>query len=103
MSDHIDRAAEVIERASEIVSGAMFGLTTPSMVLAIVTDLYAHDLLASPEHDAAVAARALRQVADALDAEDSNEWANDADWEAVRIIGLIRDRADLYERDGATS
>ena len=51
MSDQINRAAQII-------SGAMFGLTTESMVLAIARDLDAAGLLTSPEHDAAVAAKA---------------------------------------------
>ena len=53
--------------------------------------------LATPAHDAAVAAKALREAADALNAEDSNEWADEADREAVRIIELIRDRADRID------
>lgn len=57
---------DVTERARRIVSGAMFGLTTPMMVDAIVTDLDAAGLLVTPERDAAVAARALREAADRL-------------------------------------
>ena len=51
MNDHIDRTAQII-------SGAMFGLTTESMVLAIAGALDAAGLLASTEHDATVAERA---------------------------------------------
>lgn len=54
------------------------------------------------EHDASVAVKALRRVARALDAEDSNEWADAADQEAVRIIRLIRDEADRIERNATT-
>lgn len=60
-------------------------------------------ILVTPERDAKVAAKALREAADALDAEDSNEWADDADLEAVRIIGLLRDRADRIEREASES
>ena len=43
------------ERAAEAIERAMFGLTTPSMVAAIVAELDSAGLLVSPERDAAVA------------------------------------------------
>lgn len=42
---------DVTERARQIVTGAMFGLTTPMMVDAIVSDLADAGLLVTPEHD----------------------------------------------------
>ena len=49
-------ADNVTERARRIVSGAMFGLTTPMMVDAIVSDLDAAGLLVSPAREAEVRA-----------------------------------------------
>ena len=72
-------------------------------VVFLVQSMSAAGLLATPEHDARVAAKALRDVADVLNAEESNEWADDADLEAVRIIELLRDRADVIEREGGAS
>jgi hypothetical protein len=54
------------------------------------------------QHDAEVAATALEQAADALDAEDDSDepagWARDK--EAVRIIALLRARAARLRATG---
>lgn len=98
MSDQIDRAAQII-------SGAMFGLTTESMVLAVARDLDAAGLLASPEHDAAVAARVLRDAADALEADAAGPGhglgAHDAG--IFHAALRLRERADRIEREGGES
>lgn len=99
MSEYIERAAEVIDRASEVVAGAMFGLTTPSMLLAVVTDLYAEDLLVTPEHDAAVAAKALRDAAE----YDHEDHATEIALGGIDYVrGWLAARADRIEREATT-
>lgn len=51
-------------------------------------------LAAYRKHDAAVAAKALREAADVLNAEESSGWA---------ILALLRDRADAIEREAGES
>ena len=64
MSDHIARAAEVLHKAWI----DRCGVTSPTRdhVHVFARALDAAGLLATPEHDAAVAARALREAADRL-------------------------------------
>lgn len=85
---------DVTERARQIVSGAMFGLTTPMMVDAIVSDLDAAGLLATPEHDAAVAAKALREAAD----EMRHIFLHKGTTLGMPADDWLLDRADSIER-----
>ena len=74
-----------IDRAAEVITRTMFGLITPSMSRNIADDLHAAGLLATPAHDAAVAAKALREAADGFSDPDDpchhSEPLNEvADW-----------------------
>ena len=84
-------ADNVTERARQIVTGAMFGLTTPTMVDAIVSDLADAGLLVTPEHDAAVAVKTLREAAGDMDDTDDPDaiHVNNGD-----IDKWLRARAD---------
>lgn len=88
--------SDYIEHASEIVHGAMFGLTTPAMVRAIVSDLDSNGLLATPAHDAAV----LREAMASMEDEDGREWPFNGLDEMLRWLG---ERADAIEREGGVS
>lgn len=99
---------DVTERARQIVTGAMFGLTTPMMVDAIVSALADAGLLVSPGHDAAVAAKALREVADEVGqmlADDSGCELNAEMLASMRdpkhLMAWLRVRAS--EREGGAS
>lgn len=98
-------ADNVTERARRIVSGAMFGLTTPMMVDAIVSDLDAAGLLVTPEHDAAVAAKALREAADdvraTLNVDQSRPLTIEQAMHAVDF--WLRGRADRIGREAGES
>lgn len=90
-------ADNVTERARRIVSGAMFGLTTPMMVDAIVSDLDAAGLLASPEHDRKVAAHTFRWAADQMEpAGPPLPGAMRHGWSAA--VKTLRDLADESDR-----
>lgn len=71
MSDPIDDAVEVITRA-------MFGLTTPSMSREIAYHLHAAGLLVTPAHDAAVAAKAWAEGHAAGRDYQADGWNSDA-------------------------
>ena len=68
-------------------------------------ELDAAGLLASPEHDAAVAARVLRDAADALEADAAGPGhglgAHDAG--IFHAALRLRERADRIEREGGAS
>ena len=94
-----------IDRAAEVITRTMFGLITPSMSRNIADDLHAAGLLATPAHDAAVAAKALREAADDAHHIDP-EWES-ALWIAhhrkerggvyVPVPDWLRERADRIE------
>ena len=136
MSDHITRAASMIERAQ-------YGITTPMMSRNIADDLDAAGLLAkyprlevegewlievvdyhtcgagpgsgaghepgcgtipvgrlaTPAHDAAVAAKALREAADEVygDARFAGQY-----WHTLSAASWLRERAGHIEREGET-
>ena len=83
MSDHLDRAAEVLGGLDER--------------LALLDEA---GLLASPEHDAAVAAKALREAADDMDDTDDPDaiYVYNGD-----IDKWLRARADRIEREAGES
>lgn len=91
MSDHIARAAQVIVSVlrNAIEDFDVEEDVDASLVDAITQALDAAGLLASPTHDAAVAARALR------DAAKDTLYGHDA-------VGLRR-RADWVESEGGAS
>lgn len=125
MTDQLDRAAEVLEVHEVVFIDHEVGYECGCNEhgdghpdgLPFLTDALKHQaraldkggLLASPEYDAAVAARALREAADALDAEPSRressiygherEFADGADIGIEYSADLLRDRADRIERE----
>lgn len=94
MTAHIDRAAEVIY---DELSGKYGDFNMPT---GAAQALDAAGLLATPEHDAAVAARALRDAA----AYEHEDHATDI---ALGGIDYVRDyltaQADRIEREGIGS
>ena len=113
MTDHITRAAEVIEH---ILSRH----GEHGTYLDAARALDAAGLLATPEHDAAVAAKALREVAeifdgDCIDLGEELRWTTDAPkgWsegsvanaiEATSLFGpWLTARADRIEREAGES
>ena len=94
MSDHIERAAD------EII-GIQVGTGYESVTIGIdeameaARALDAAGLLVTPEHDAAVAAKALREAAGEI-----NNPSRTPDLESVaRAVVYLRDRADRIERE----
>lgn len=78
MNDHIARAVQVIEGH----------VSTTLLATDIAQELDAAGLLAAPEHDAAVAARALREAA--------NEVAYAVEWDDApeSVESWLHERAD---------
>ena len=92
MSDHLDRAAEVI-------AAQMHGLTTPSMCRGIARALEEAGLLVTPERDAGVAAKALREAATQV-----NDPASTPEVEsAAHAVIYLHDRADAIEQEAGES
>lgn len=94
MSDHIERAAD------EII-GIQVGTGYESVTIGIdeameaARALDAAGLLVTPEHDAAVAAKALREAAGEINNPNATP-----DLESVaRAVVYLRDRADRIERE----
>lgn len=108
MSDHVDRAADLLWEAidDEGIEGRLYRQDCHY----ITATLDAAGLLATPEHDAAVAARALRNAADALDggigtstarfSMDPHDYDSRADYGYAVAEADLRDRADRIEREG---
>lgn len=108
MSDYIALATEVILRGQGIVA------LRHDEAAAYARLLDTAGLLATPEHNAAVAARALQEAADEVraifndpdrtrplrrDAEVATDFASDPEWAAM----VVEDRADRIEREGGAS
>ncbi len=105
-----------IERAARVLSTAPWDdLTVTEQVrwLNAATRLDAAGLLASPAHDAAVAARALREAADVLDGGigtstarfgmDPHDYDSRADYGYAVAEADLRACADRIEREGGAS
>lgn len=87
MTDHIDRAAEVL-------GDALGSSYSHAVCRLLVRRLDAAGLLASPKHDAAMAAKALREAAGELDDPAISPDVESAGDAAV----YLADAADRIER-----
>lgn len=87
MSDAINRARDIIERYLPAMPDQQAAFVTRDAARA----LDAAGLLVSPEHDAAVAAKALREAAEAIADTDGTEWPYGP------VIDWLHDRADRIE------
>jgi hypothetical protein len=116
MSDHLDRAAEVIERgtADESLHDEMCGVCEEgcccSCVVEIVglTALKALDeagLLASPERDAAVAAKALRDVESVCMTTDGDHLEGESEIPVGEVMRMILEAEEAFgiEREAGES
>ena len=102
MSDAINRARDIIERYLPAMPDQQAAFVTRDAARA----LDAAGLLASPERDAAVAAKALRALADETsERHASSLFTGGADrpygWGAVST--LLREEADRIEREAGES
>lgn len=100
MSDHLDRAAEVLWEAT-CPDGLRAAMRPDCWAMAQALDKAG--LLVTPEHGAAVAAKALREAAEKFAAGDwADAWLTDGvddDVSAVRSTNRwFNDRADRIER-----
>ena len=94
MSHPIDRAAEVMQDAWKERGKDRLMDSTQTMIDVLTRALDAAGLLVTPAHDAAVAAKALREAADRLPAfhdRDVPEWA------ITSAFKWLRERADQTE------
>lgn len=111
MSDHLDRAAEVLRTSKVFRASAAFGVPDEAWVDAatrMVEVLDAAGLLATPEHDAAVAAKAAERVLfviqDDLDTmrdahKDAKTWDDALHFVRGYVSGAaINERAHRIER-----
>ena len=80
-ADHIDRAAQIIAATDAAERGYELDASDVAIGHTIAMSLDAAGLLASPEHDAAVAARAWDEAVAAV------AWAMDHGPEPLRYVG----------------
>ena len=91
MTNHLDRAAEIIAQPTPVdVPGYRLRYTVEA-----ARALEDAGMLATPEHDAAVAAKALREAAHGLD--------HGRTYRASDIKALLYGRADRIEREAGES
>ena len=106
MTDHIDRAAEVLtqawkDRVTQGISDEPRGHCH-----AFADALADNGLLVTPEHDAAVAARALRALADETSERHASSLFTggvDRPYGWGEVSTLLREEADRIEREAGES
>lgn len=93
MSDEIDRA-EVLIHNTIFARGRENARTSPIAAARALADA---GLLVTPAHDAAVAAKALREAADEVygDARFAGQY-----WHTLSAASWLRERAGHIEREG---
>lgn len=103
-ADHIDRAAQIIAATDAAERGYELDASDVAIGHTIAMSLDAAGRLVSPEHDAAVAARALRQIRDEM-----SRWEG---WDtrdighaflSESVLDALTDRADQIEREAGES
>jgi hypothetical protein len=96
MSDAINRARDIIERYLPAMPDQQAAFVTRDAARA----LDAAGLLVSPEHDAAVAAKALREAAEEVYGDDraAGPYSH-----PLSAASWLRERADRIEREAGES
>ena len=100
MSDHLDRAAKAMWEAT-CPDGLRAAIRPDCWEMAKALD--AAGLLASPERDAKVAAKALRDAADALEGGVTAHDLEAITFGRRSAVAALRDRADRIEREAGES